>query len=106
MRRTGMPPEQVRSMFETLQEAAHRVTTAYGISTQMYGTKLVIPYQGVGQGNGSSPAIWAVISTVIINMMTTAGHGFHILSAISTTLNTMVCYAFVDDTDVIQAHAT
>jgi hypothetical protein len=103
MRRTGMPPEPVRSMFETLQKAAHRVTTAYGISTQTYGTKLAIPYQGVGQGNGAGPAIWAVISTVIINMMTTAGHGFHILSAISTTLITMVCYAFVDDTDVIQA---
>jgi hypothetical protein len=66
MRRTGMPPEPVRSMFETLQKAAHRVTTAYSISTQTYGTKLAIPYQGVGQGNGAGPAIWAVISTVII----------------------------------------
>jgi hypothetical protein len=36
-------------------------------------------------------------------MMTTAGHGFHILSAISTTLITMVCYAFLNDTDVIQS---
>ena len=101
MRRTGMPAEPVRSMFETLQQAAHRVTTAYGISTQTYGTNLVIPYQGVGQGNGGGPAIWAVISTVIIAMMSTAGHGFHLLSAISATLITMVCYAFVDDTNVV-----
>jgi hypothetical protein len=90
-------------MFKTLQKAEHRITTAYGISAKTYGKNLAIPYQGVGQGNGAGPAIWAVVSTVIINMMTTAGHGFHILSAISTTLITMVCYAFVDDADVIQA---
>jgi hypothetical protein len=36
-------------------------------------------------------------------MMTTAGRGFHILFALSTTLITMVCYAFVNDTDVIQS---
>jgi hypothetical protein len=103
LRRTGMPSEPVRSMFLTLQKAAHRVTTAYGISKQTYGTNLMIPYQGVGQGNGAGPAIWAVISTVIIAMMSTAGHGFHILSAITATLLTMVCYAFVDDTDVVQS---
>ena len=103
MRRTGMPAEPVRSMFETLQKASHRVTTAYGVSKQTYGQNMLIPYQGVGQGNGAGPAIWAVISTVIIAMMATAGHGFHILSAITKTLITMVCYAFVDDTDVIQS---
>jgi hypothetical protein len=103
IRRTGMPAEPVRSMFSTLQQAAHRVTTAYGISEQTYGTNLAEPYQGVGQGNGAGPAIWAVISTVVISMMSTAGHGFHIISAITATLVTMVCYAFVDDTDVVQS---
>jgi hypothetical protein len=103
MRRTGMPAEPIRSMFETLQKAAHRVTTAYGVSKQTYGTNMEIPYQGVGQGNGAGPAIWVVISTVIIAMMSTAGHGFNILSAMTKTLITMVCYAFVDDTDVIQS---
>jgi hypothetical protein len=57
----------------------------------------------VGQGNGVAPAIWAVTSTVIINMMRSAGHGLHILSAISGLLISFVCYAFVDDTDVIHA---
>ena len=103
MRRTGMPPEPILSMFATLQKAEHRVTTAYGMSDQTYGKNLTVPYQGLGQGNGAGPAIWAVISTVIIAMMTTAGHGFHLLSAVSNTLLTMVCYAFVDDTDVVQS---
>lgn len=101
--RTGMPAEPVRSMFETLQLAEHQVTTAHGISKQTYGKHQRPPYQGVGQGNGAGPAIWAVISTVIIAMMTTSGHGLHLLSAVTGTLITMVCYPFVDDTDLIQS---
>jgi hypothetical protein len=98
-----MPKEPVHSMFSTLQTAAHRVMTAHGISAATYGRNRDPPYQGVGQGNGAGPAIWAVISTVIIAMMTTEGHGFHLLTALSQTLISMVCYAFVDDTNLIQS---
>jgi hypothetical protein len=97
LRRTGMPAAPVQSMFETLQLAKHRVTTTYGISEQTYGRNRDPPYQGIGQGNRAGPAIWAVISTVIIAMMTTA--------ALKANLITMVCYAFVDDTDLIQLGA-
>lgn len=47
----------------------------------------------------------AVISTVIIAMMMTAGLTFHVLSSVttSTLITMMVCYTFVDDTDVIQS---
>jgi hypothetical protein len=90
MRWTGMPAKPIRSMFDTLQKAEHRVTTAYGISEQTYGKNRTTPYQGAGQGNGAGPAIWAVISTVIIAMMTMAGHGFHMLLAIKVKLITMV----------------
>ena len=73
-----VPADPVQSMLETLQKASHGVTTAYGVSKQTYSKNMVILYHGVGQGNGAEPAIWAVISTVIIAaMMATAGHGFH-----------------------------
>jgi hypothetical protein len=50
------------------------------------------------------PRSLPLLSTVIIAMMTTAGHGFCMLSGITVTLIAMVCYAFVDDTsDVIQS---
>lgn len=41
--------------------------------------------QGVGYGNGAGPAIWVVISTVIIatSTMATQGHGFNMTSAIT-----------------------
>ena len=36
-------------------------------------------------------------------MMVTAGHGVNLLSAMSGTLISFICYAFVDDTDVVHA---
>ena len=61
----------------------------------------MVPYQGAGQGNGAAPACWNMISTPIVNMMRTAGFGFLFLTALTATAVSFVCYAFVDDTDVI-----
>jgi hypothetical protein len=106
MRRVGLPPEPVASMFLTLQHSSHVISTAFGISHESYGKDRDIPLQGVCQGNGPGPAIWAVISTVIINMMHTAGHGIHNISALSGLLNSFVCYAFVDDTNMVHASSS
>jgi hypothetical protein len=101
-----MPEAPVISMFKTLQQAAHHVSTAFGVSGRSYGRKRRIPLQGAGQGNGAGPAIWAAISSVLIMAMATQGHGFNILSALSGLLVSIVCYAFVDDTDIIHAAAS
>lgn len=47
------------------------------------------------------PTGWAVISTVLINMMRTAGFGFQLLTCLSIQLFSFLCYAFVDDTDLV-----
>jgi hypothetical protein len=104
--RLGMPYEPIRSMFETLQSAWHFIATAFGISSSKYGRFCWPPLQGVGQGNGAGPAIWAVISAVLISMMHTHGHGVNILSALSMSLVSLACYAFVDDTDVVLSART
>jgi hypothetical protein len=88
-------------MFKSLQQAAHRIRTAFGVSIKKYGDDRDIPLQGLGQGNGCGPAGWAIISTPIINLMRAAGFGATFLTAISVTLVAFVCYAFVDDTDVV-----
>jgi hypothetical protein len=99
MRRIGMLEAPIASMFKTLQQAAHHVSTAFGVSSRTYGRKRGVPLQGVGQGNGAGPTIWAAISSVLIMAMATQGHGFNIISALTGVLVSMVCYAFVDDTD-------
>jgi hypothetical protein len=106
LRHPGMPIEPIQSMFQMLQLATHHVSTAFGISVHTYGGTRDPPLQGAGQDNGAGPAIWAVISTVIIAGMATQGHGFNVLSAITRSLVSFVCYAFVDDTDVIHSALT
>jgi hypothetical protein len=100
MVRQGAPPNAVKSMFKTLQNANHRIRTAFGISQRKYGKGRLPPLQGIGQGNGGAPPGWVVISTPLINMMRTAGFGLQLLTCLSCALISFICYAFVDDTDL------
>ena len=58
---------------------------------------------GSGQGNGLGPALWAVISSCLIELMSREGHGVTWQSALSLTVTALVCFAFVDDTDLAVA---
>ena len=101
MRRQGAPKNAVNSLLLTLQKAKHKIRTAFGVSTKYYCTNWYIKLHGLGQGNGVAPTGWGVISTPLINMMRTAGFGLNILTCLSVALITFVCYAFVDDTDIV-----
>jgi hypothetical protein len=100
------PKAAVMSLLQTLQKAKHRIRTAFGISQQSYGGDLKVPVQGLGQGNGAAPTGWALISTLLINMMRTAGFGLQIVTSLSAVLISFLCYAFVDDTDLIHTGPT
>jgi hypothetical protein len=107
MRRVGMPEAPVVSMFTTIQNMRHYVRTIYGDSTTYFGgSDWVTPVHGVGQGNGAGPAIWAVVSTPVLEMMRAEGHGAFFRSAISGEEIRFVGYAFVDDTDLCQTGNT
>ena len=60
-----------------------------------------LPLQGVGQGNGAGPMIWAMISAVLIAIMQRHGHSISLLTPLTLTSLYLVCFAFVDDTDVV-----
>ena len=72
----------------------------HGTSTWWFGgdSPTQIPH-GVGQGNGAAPAIWAVVSTPILNMLREAGFGVKIRSSLSQTPTHFAAYVFVDDSD-------
>jgi hypothetical protein len=101
MRRLGVASQPIKCMFTTLQMASHKIRTAFGVSDKTYGPNRDPPLQGIGQGNGAGPAGWAVISTPLINMMRTAGFSFSLLTALTVLAVSFVCYAFVDDTDLV-----
>jgi hypothetical protein len=100
-----LPP--LISMFQCLQEADHKILTAYGDSTNTYGGNCTVTLQGSGQGNGCGPATYIVIiSAIIIAMMKSEGFGVHFITATSLSLIHFVCYVFVDDSDVVHTGST
>jgi hypothetical protein len=61
MQRHGVPKPAVDCLFTTLQD---------GDSDNSYGAaNWVQPMHGIGQGNGAGPAIWAVLSTSLLNIL-------------------------------------
>jgi hypothetical protein len=66
----GVPTNPIKSMFGILQAASHKIRIAFfGISDRMYGHGRDPPIHGFRQGNCSSPAGWALVSTPLINIM-------------------------------------
>ncbi len=103
MRRCGVPEGPIICMFTTIQNLEHHIRTLYGDSTVSQGGNLwVLPVSGVGQGNGAGPAIWAVVSTPVLDMMRAMGFGAIFKTAMSGDTIQFVGYAFVDDTDSVQ----
>jgi hypothetical protein len=88
-------------MFTTIQQLEHHVRTVFGESKASFIQQEPKPLQGVGQGNGAGPQIWALVSTPILNMLRAQGLGAKFESALSRVATVLVGFAFVDDTDLI-----
>ena len=58
-------------------------------------------FQGLCQGNGASPAGWAVISITILGAHKKKGHGGHFVCPISRRTGHLAAILFVDDNDLI-----
>ena len=102
----GLNYTAAKLMMEVLQVAEHSIKTGFGVSQPAYGGREEVPEQGLGQGNGCAPALWCLISSIMIKVMQRLGHHVEMSSSISLTLLSIVCFAFVDDTDlpVIATH--
>jgi hypothetical protein len=103
MLRMGVTSQAVDCMFTTIQEAAHQVQTGFGDSGSTYGgTAWLIPIHGIGQGNGVGPAIWAVVSTPLLNILREHSYGLTFITPVSRVCIHFAGFAFVDDTDLLQ----
>jgi hypothetical protein len=99
----GVPRSVVDCLFTTLQNAFHHVRTGFGDSRGSYGGPVwLLPIHGIGQGNGAGPAIWAVVSTPLLNILRELGFGFEYATPISCIPIRFSGFAFVDNTDLIQ----
>ena len=107
MRSQGISLPAMTAMFSTLQRMEHRVRTAHGISLQYYnGGRWALPPHGVGQGNGTGPAIWAVVSTAIVESTRRHTEGTTLVSLISKAVTKFIGFSFVDNSDLTVADTT
>jgi len=88
-------------MFQTLHLMKFFFCTAYVDSSTLYGRSLdILPFQGVCQGNGASPAVWLALSICLIYMLHTYGHTSSITSAITVATLALSGLLYVDDSDL------
>jgi hypothetical protein len=81
------------------------VETMLGAKT-FAGGGISIKIQGPMQGNGASPAGWAVISICILGAHGKKGHGAKFYCPISNLQHHLSAILYVDDTDLIHIDLT
>eukprot|EP00957_Ditylum_brightwellii_P189877 14455162-Ditylum_brightwellii.AAC.1 len=88
LQRANTPNAPIHYTFTMLQNMVQTVRTTCGDSIESYGGDLWAipcspPPQGLGQGNGAAPCIWALVSTSIPNALREQGFGVAFKCAIS-----------------------
>jgi hypothetical protein len=77
MQRVKVPPGPIICMFSTIQCLNYYIRTIYGDSELSFTYELwTVPIQGMGQGNGAGPQIWALVSTPVLDLLRAAYGAF------------------------------
>jgi hypothetical protein len=71
----GVPLTAVETMLGAIENMTFFLHTGFGNSKSFAGGGISIKTQGLTQGNGASPAGWAVISICILGAHGKNGHG-------------------------------
>ena len=73
---------------------------AYGDSDSSYGgvTEEQV-FQGMCQGNGGGPAVWASVSICLVRLMYKRNHDSVLRSALSNILEKLIGFLYVDNTE-------
>ena len=71
LQQIGVPLGKIKVMFGAVQKLVHHVRTMFGTSKKSYGGdndhSYPLPPQGMGQGHGSGPTIWSILSSTIFS---------------------------------------
>jgi hypothetical protein len=97
----GVEDTAVATMWETIQEMKFFLGTVYGGSTDFAGSTIEIETEGLGQGNGASPAGWCFISIMILRAHGKNGHGTRFVAPMSLVKRSLSAILYIDDTDLL-----
>ena len=102
----GVPLTAVESMLGTIENMKFFLRTGFGDSTSFAGGGVSIKTQGMCQGNGASPAGWAVISICILSAHGKKGHGAKFVCPVTKLERHLSAILYVDDTDILHIDLT
>jgi hypothetical protein len=84
----------------TLKKMNFRLRTALGDSTRTYQHSSATPIHGTGQGSCASPAIWLIISSILMDCLSELGGGMTMLDVHENNKLQQWIDGFVDDTSL------
>ncbi len=96
-----VPSTTVETMLTTIQEMKFFLCTGFGNSMDSASSKFEIKSQGFCQGNGASPAGWAIVSICIINAHKKKDHVAHFICPITKLKSHIAGVIYVDDMDLV-----
>jgi len=97
--RLGMPSSAIQTHAGVLATMQYTIKTTFGISTRYIQSTPGSMLFGTGQGSGASPAIWLMISTVLLTALSDLiPRGMYYMSPDQSTVVNRYSDAFVDDT--------
>jgi hypothetical protein len=98
-RRLGMPAPAIATHAKVLERMKYYLKTAFGISDSYIQTTNSDFLFGTGQGSGASPAVWLLISTVMLSVLAKiTKRGMVFQTPDGTVFLERYSDAFVDDT--------
>jgi hypothetical protein len=84
----------------TLRKMKYRLRTALGESTTTYQHTAMTPIHGTGQGSCASPAIWLLISSILMDCLSALGGGMTLQNVNNDFSIQQWIDGFVDDTSL------
>jgi hypothetical protein len=102
----GVPLTAVETMLGRIENMKFFLQTGFGNLTSFTGGGISIKTQGLTQGNGASPAGWAVISKCILRVHGKKGHGAKFYCPITNLQHHFLAILYVDDTDLLHIDLT
>ena len=108
LRRIGVQPQKVQSMFSSIQRMIHKIRTVFGDSDTTYGGDVLDKKwenypQGILQGNACGPQIWSILSSTIFDILHQRGFSVPFCTSLSKSLFMLIGFSYVDDCDLLQA---
>jgi hypothetical protein len=102
----GVPTTAIKTMLGAIENMKFFLRTGFGDSKSFARGGISMKTQGLTQGNGASPAGWAVISICILGAHGKKGHGAKFYCPITNMKHHLSAILYVDDTDLLHIDLT